>query len=342
MEKNMKFPMISVVMPVYNGEKFIGKAIESILNQTYKDFELIIINDGSKDRTLNIVKEYSDSRIRLIDLVRNVGLVKVRNIGIKNSNGKYIAWLDSDDISNKSRLKKQVNFLENNPSIGICGSWVRTFGLRESLWKFPTSSELIKAKLLFVNCFATSSVMLRKSVLTKYDLEFDRKFPLAEDYNLWEKISNHCNVANISDFLTYHRIHQNQTTASQSTVMYAFEVQRRMLERLKVVMNIHDEELHIKTGLRQNYNFNNIDEIKNLDKWFMRLIDQNLINCVYDQNAFETVVAKRWFKIVSQNAYLGLSVFGFYFFKSELPKQKKIFDIFKLFVKCLIRYKVYK
>ena len=113
-------PLISVVMSVYNGEKYLKRSIDSILNQTFKDFEFIIINDGSTDKSLEIIKSYDDDRIVLIDQ-ENKGLTKSLNIGIKTASGKYIARQDADDVSLPDRLKKQVDFLEVREDVVLLG-----------------------------------------------------------------------------------------------------------------------------------------------------------------------------------------------------------------------------
>ena len=120
-------PRVSVVMPAYNAEKYIGEAIDSILNQTFTDFEFIIIDDGSSDRTADIVKSYSDPRIRLLANERNSGIVASLNRGIQKATGKYIARMDADDYSRLDRIKKQVDFLDNHPEVIALGTSFSTF-----------------------------------------------------------------------------------------------------------------------------------------------------------------------------------------------------------------------
>ncbi len=144
-----KIPLISVVMPVYNSEKYLEEAINSILNQTFTDFEFIILNDGSTDKTEDIILSYSDSRILYIKNKTNLQIVKTLNKGIELASGKYIARMDSDDISSPERFEKLIEFMENNHEIDICSTWLETFGNRKKIWKNPLSHEEIKATLLF-------------------------------------------------------------------------------------------------------------------------------------------------------------------------------------------------
>jgi glycosyltransferase involved in cell wall biosynthesis len=149
-------------MPVYNGEQFVGAAVDSILNQTFKDFELIIINDGSSDESAQVIESYRDPRIVYLCNSENTGLANVRNKGLDVAKGEYIAWLDCDDISLPRRLAKQVSLLEASPRIGLCGTWVRTIdGAKEDVWEYPTDPEFLRARMLFDDPLATSSIMMR-------------------------------------------------------------------------------------------------------------------------------------------------------------------------------------
>ena len=174
-------PLVSVVMPVYNAQKYLNKAIDSILAQTYKDFEFIIINDGSTDNSLQIIKKYQkkDKRI-IVKNKKNKGIVAALNDGIKLSRGKYLARMDADDISLPSRFEVQVNFMEKNSKIGVCGTWVEVFGEinKNYLLKFPINNELLKIRLLFSVPFAHPSIMMRRDLVVQYNLQYNKKYDL--------------------------------------------------------------------------------------------------------------------------------------------------------------------
>jgi glycosyltransferase involved in cell wall biosynthesis len=179
-------PKVSVLMPVFNGEKYIHQAIESILVQTYRDFELVVVDDGSTDRTAEIINTYTDTRIRYIQNSTNLGLAAARNRAIEISNGQYLAWLDSDDISSPTRLEKQVGLLNQNKEIVLTGTWVKTIEPnQERIWRYPTNKDYLRARFLFDNPFATSSVMLKRTQKITSGLKFDSRYPPAEDYDLW-------------------------------------------------------------------------------------------------------------------------------------------------------------
>jgi len=200
-------PLISVILPVYNGALYLREAIESILNQTYTNFEFIIINDGSKDNSEEIIKSYNDNRIIYISQ-KNIGLAATLNIGIKISKGKYIARMDQDDISLPERFEKQIDFLEKNKDYDILGTWAKIFPdkTNKRFHKHPTDNIKLKYFLLFNNPFVHSSVMIRKSVFEKIGLySEDKNRQPPEDYELWSRIARVSKIANIPEVLLNYR-----------------------------------------------------------------------------------------------------------------------------------------
>jgi glycosyltransferase involved in cell wall biosynthesis len=172
MKKNT--PLISVVMPVLNGEKYIGEAVKSVLNQTFKKFELIIINDGSTDNTLKVIDQFKDKRIRIIINEKNLGLVKAINKGIFAAKGKYIARCDADDINKEDRFKKQIDFLEKNSNYVLVGSTVELIDelgkkideslVRKGYNSLPITDAQIRKEVLVRNPISHPSIMIRKSL----------------------------------------------------------------------------------------------------------------------------------------------------------------------------------
>jgi len=225
---------ITVLMSVYNGEHYLRKAIQSILSQTFTDFEFIIINDGSTDSTSSILNSYTDSRIHLIRNVQNIGLVKSLNKGLQLARGEYIARMDADDISLPERLYKQVRFLDENPSVAMVGSWTEVINedsIIEEIWQVPTSSHLLRWRLLFHNTFTHSAVMFRKNIISQLG-GYNDKAISAEDYDLWSRISFHWDVANIPEVLVkWRRWGSGISTKKQKEQQeMAKKVSRRNLE----------------------------------------------------------------------------------------------------------------
>lgn len=198
--------LVSVILPVYNAQKYLSKAIESIVDQSYQEIELIIINDGSTDDSLDIIKKYLelDSRIKLITR-KNKGLVYSLNEGVKKSKGAYIARMDADDISLKDRIKKQVNILDSKPDIDIVGCHYKLINQYDELTGIiyvPIKRDDILFSLCYTTPAAHPSIMLRRSL---FDIQQYEEDPV-EDYLLWTKLYNK-NIFNIDEPLLLYRYH---------------------------------------------------------------------------------------------------------------------------------------
>lgn len=178
--------LVSIIMPVYNGEMYLRDAVDSILSQTYKNFEFLIINDGSTDGTEEILEKYTDKRIKILNNNENKGLIYSLNRGLKISKGKYIARMDADDIALNNRLYEQVKYLENNKDIAMCDGVIKVFKnnikfINKKVNKYISSGE-IKVKLLFRNPVVHPAVMIRRSSIEKYNLEYNVQDKGIEDY----------------------------------------------------------------------------------------------------------------------------------------------------------------
>lgn len=193
-------------MPVYNGQKYLRASIESILGQTFEDFELIIIDDGSQDQSLGIIREYVDPRIITLVNKANCGVACSLNKAIEIAQGKFIARMDADDIAASHRLETQVRYLEAHSQISLCGSWVRAFGEIDTVYQYPQSFEEIKVALLFYPCFAHPAVMWVRKHFIDHDLWYQLDPPTAEDYDLWVRASRVLKMANIPEVLLDYRI----------------------------------------------------------------------------------------------------------------------------------------
>jgi len=205
-------PAISVVMPVYNGGKYLHEAIDSILNQSFIDFECLIINDGSTDHTENIILEYAskDRRIKYHDNGQNLGLVKTLNRGLELATGTYIARMDADDICHRERFDKQISFMDENPEVMICGTSYETFGSSSATHILPLSHESIKAGLLFGSCICHPSVFFRKSFVKETNLRYLADTFPAEDYKIWVDAIKVARLHNLPEVLLYYREHATQ------------------------------------------------------------------------------------------------------------------------------------
>lgn len=209
--------LVTVIMPVFNAERYLSLAIESVLNQTYKNFIFIIINDGSSDRSEEIILDYNDSRICYIKNERNIGIVGTLNKGLALAKTKYIARMDADDICEKERLEKQVLIMEEDDGLALLGTQailIDEVGAQVGQLNPPEDGRKIKTALLFSNVFIHSSVMIRNSVLKENNLKYDYTHKAVEDYGLWMKIGRDYPVRIIPQKLMKYRINSEGIMAN--------------------------------------------------------------------------------------------------------------------------------
>ena len=229
-------PVVSVVMIVYNGERYLAEAIDSVLNQSFSDFELVVVDDGSTDGTAAILSRYRevDSRVRTM-VQGHQGIPGSRNLGWRTARGKYIAWLDADDVSLPDRLEKQVEFLNRNPEVGIVSSccWlIDTEENTKGLYEVPVDEFEIRWVMLLRNPFVNSSVMIRRNVVVEHDLDYDEDFEVAEDYELWTRLLDYTRGANIGEPLVEYRESQGATKTHREIMLANHEkIARRQIEK---------------------------------------------------------------------------------------------------------------
>jgi glycosyltransferase involved in cell wall biosynthesis len=209
-------------MPVYNGVKYIREAIDSIIAQTFTDWELLIVNEPSADGSTEIIAEYAnrDKRVKLMQNPEKFGLVNSLNLGITSAKGEFIARMDADDISMPERFEKEVYFLEEHPSVGIIGSYQQHFGTKNLLHAPPTDSERIKVGLIFTCDLCHSTVMFRRDLFIRNSLLYDSKY-LAEDFELWTRAMQITDFATIPIVLGKYRHSDGNITEAKRTAMIA-------------------------------------------------------------------------------------------------------------------------
>ena len=208
-------PPISVLMPAYNAEEYIAEAIESILNQTFKDYEFIIVDDCSTDNTWQIIKKYikKDSRIKAHKNEKNLGIAGNRNKLISMAKGDYVIWQDADDISMPYRLEKQYKFMEENPEVGILGGWLQFFNKNGNLSvrKYATDDKVLRRKIFIYSPVAQPAAIIRKKLLDEVG-KYDLKYPPAEDIDMSFRIGVKCKFANLPEIIIKYRENNNSAT----------------------------------------------------------------------------------------------------------------------------------
>lgn len=213
----MKPTLVSVLMPAYNAATYIETAIESVLNQTYQQWELIIVNDSSTDTTEAVVKRFKDPRIRYYHNQTQLGLAKNRNKALSLTKGELIAILDADDCALPKRLETQVQLFQAHPNLVLCGSWTQVIdehGRVLADWHFPSTSSALRAQFYIQFPIVHSSAMIRKSALKKLESAYDPHFSPAEDYELCFRLLHLGTVECVPKVLTLYRQHPTNTSSS--------------------------------------------------------------------------------------------------------------------------------
>lgn len=241
----MKNPKVSVLMTAYNSEKYIAEAIESILKQTFKDFEFIIINDGSKDKTVKIIKSFKDPRIVLIDNKKNQGLIAVLNQGLDICRGEYIARMDSDDVSFSERFAKQIEFMDKNLDVGVLGTMGYIWDMSDINKSYIYSK---KQKMTFIDILGRHrpdhpTTMIRRAVIEKYKFRYDKNYKCCEDYELWSRMIHVTKIENLQEVLFKHRWHGDNVSITDAVCQNEndLKVRQNMLNFLTDDKNMQDE-----------------------------------------------------------------------------------------------------
>ncbi|MET4080993.1 glycosyltransferase involved in cell wall biosynthesis [Pedobacter sp. UYP30] len=298
MDKIISKPVITVLMAVLNGEKYIGKAIESVLSQSFTDFELLIINDGSTDRTVEVVEKFVDPRIRLIDNVKNKGLFFTRNYGVKEAKGKYIAILDSDDVATCNRLEIQVAFMISNPNIALCGSqasFINENGVKTGVSDYIVGNDLAH-HLVIHNIFINSTLMIKKSAIEEVGGYHDRS--PAEDYDLSFRISLKYKVANLNDVFVHYREHGNNISKLQTEKLDYAEI--NIIKDIFAVLNIPENEKLVRVHhdlVRFKTESTDTKEILNL---LEILKHGNDLSNIYPSNVFNKMLMVKWLSVLRE------------------------------------------
>lgn len=246
-------PLVSILLPVYNAALYLRQAVDSIFSQTYEDFEIIALNDGSTDASLEVLHSYCDPRMRIVNSSTNKGVIWNLNRGLMLARGSYIAQLDSDDIAHPSRLEKQVSFLDSHPEIALVGTWANLIdetGHTFDICQTTVESKEIQVLLFKHNCIIHSSVMFRKECVVKIG-GYDPASVYAEDYDLWLRLSELHAIANLPETLVSYRIHGRQISfkklKAQHTAADAAR-QAALIRRKGIGMLSKDEKLPEQTA----------------------------------------------------------------------------------------------
>jgi glycosyltransferase involved in cell wall biosynthesis len=296
-------------MPVHNGVPYLSQAIDSILQQSFRDFELLIVDDASTDESAAIIENYQDPRIRLLKSRERLKLSGALNLGLDNARGDYVARMDADDISLPRRLEIQTQYMNQHPEIGICGTWIRYFGGRSrAVLKRPVGGKEIFAFTLVDTPFAHPTVMLRRSLMDHHKLRFDGSYYPTEDFELWSRAMRFFPVENLSQVLLRYRVHGRSLTGSDWSKMdeQAVRVIARQFQALGLNMTL--DTLRFHRELCMGRLTKSADVLNKAGNWLEQILSANAKAHVFDTDALTNVLGDVWFRTCLHAAHLGLWV----------------------------------
>lgn len=208
--------LVTVLMAVHNGERHLPAALGSVINQTYKNLEIVVVDDGSTDSTATTLADCQDLRLRVIRNPEKIGLARSLNRGIDLAKGSYIARMDADDVCHPERIERQVQYMEHHPDVGLLGTACRLIDDDDGLLgtvQHPTDDAAMRWRLLFGPALAHPTAMIRTSVLRRHGLRYNPQWPVAQDYEFWPRVLQHCRGANLTDLLLDYRLHGQSASA---------------------------------------------------------------------------------------------------------------------------------
>ena len=305
-------PFVTILMPVYNAEKYVADAISSILNQTYSNFEFLIINDASTDNSEKIIQSFADSRIRYIKNEINLRLVATLNKGLSLIQTPYIARMDADDLSHPTRLEKLIKCLTENSAVDFLSSSLELFGSETGIWSLPLSDDECKSTLIFRSCLNHAATIYKKSFLDKHNLAYREKHVYMEDYDLWYRAFR-CGVKfmNIEETLySYRREDHNITIQNKATSEERLKLfYEEILSDLDIAATPYQLDLHCRLRFLKAVK---AEDILNYKKWLDLLNRKNDELLVYPKGTFNSVLREEWNKL-------------FYFILNQYPEFTKLY-----------------
>ena len=300
---------VTVLMPVYNAEPFLREAIDSILNQTFTDFEFVIINDGSSDRSEEIIKSYTDPRIRYYKNEQNLKLIATLNKGIDLVSTPYIARMDADDISSPGRLERQVLFMNDSPDLAICGSWVWIFtDKKKYLLRFPVGRDCVGSFLLFGNPLAHPAVIMKQEILNKMGLRYDPVCSAAQDFDLWSRCWPSCAMDNIPQPLIKWRQNPKGVTSSRfaESNKTSLGILKRMLNKLEIAPD--NETLLFHREIGNGGGVDSLERLSDVSEWLTFILKTNENRKVFPPEGLRRAAAFAWYRVCLNSSGMGIRV----------------------------------
>lgn len=290
---------LTIIMPVYNGARYLNAAIDSILKQTYGAFQLIIINDGSTDETAQIIGQYDDPRILCVTNPANRGVSYCRNLGLQLANTRFVAYFDADDVARSDKFMCQITFLKNNPEFSLVGSSVlltNANGRRIGNWRLHFSSNRLPVEMLFRNCLVTSAVLFRRSAAAGFS--FPHRMDIGEDWLLWWHLLQNGKGKNLQKNLIRYRQHEDSLMSRLGHWSLIEDHTPLLVIMLSIGLNITLPQLMLLTHLKHNVLFSKEQEIRDLRELFIQMALCLQATGRHRNKDVLIVFAKRWLKAI--------------------------------------------
>lgn len=315
--ESAKQPLVSVLMPVYNAAAFITASLNSILTQDYTQLEVIIVDDGSTDQSLDIVQSFFDQRIVIIRNPENIGLAASLNKAIRISTGFFLARMDADDIAHPSRISRQVNFMLNNPDVDVLGSSMQYFGKSRFLNHFPETHEACKSYLMLNVCFGHPAVMFRRHVFDSSENFYNPHLrQYSEEYDLWCRLVDKYRFHNLQEILLFYRTYPPamKSHAENKRIVNSSIIRKNYLTSYLGEVSDDDWNIHCKAAFLAD--FSSVDDMWKISEWFKRMLAINAQVNVFDHGILRAQLAERFFEVCY--AYTGFRRWTILiFYKSE-------------------------
>lgn len=319
-------PLISVVMSAYNSEEHLAEAIESILQQSFTDFEFIIIDDASTDQSLSVMREYAahDSRIIVLENAKNMRLAASLNKGIEQARGEFIARMDADDVALVDRLQKQFDFMSNKPELGVSGCWVSVYESPNIVWKTAISPAAANCAAFFESCFHHPTVMIRKDILDRFG-GYDETIEFAQDCHLWSRLAFEQSVQlnNLPEVLLRYRSHPDKQRGAYREKQHARASDLRHANLSRLGIEYDDEDFAQHNVLCSGLPMIDSTDFQNLLAWIRRLERANLNSGLLQPAAFKYELSQKLLRVClasAPNTLIAPIVYLSYCRLMDLPK----------------------
>lgn len=284
--------LASVLLPNYNNGPYLKEAVDSVLNQSFRDFELIFVDDGSTDNSLEVIRSFNDARIKVFQKEKNSGIVDTLNLGIDQCNSEFIIRMDGDDISKPGRFEKLVSYMRKHPEIGVCSSALELFGTVHAIRKVESGTRLLKAGMIHGSTVPHAPCIMRTSVLKQHNIYYRNDHPHMEDYDLFFRLKNVTDFENLKEILYLYRITGNNVTVKNDhTRSSRFKkIYGEVLNELKIEITEKNIGMHYEFFQVVPLTYEVSDFLNHVDQ----LIKQNIKWRIYPEKEFLAVLTKIW------------------------------------------------